>query len=74
MMPIMDGYATMRAIRAMGQFGDLPIIAVTGKLTPGERERCIEAGASDYVPKPVDTAELLTALAPWLPTRAGSPA
>ena len=46
----------------------LPIIAVTGKATAGERQRCIDAGANDYVPKPVDTAELLAALRPWLPT------
>ncbi len=44
-----------------------PIIAVTGKVMAGERQRCIDAGANDYVPKPVDTAELLLALRPWLP-------
>ncbi|MGZ4690067.1 MAG: response regulator [Acidimicrobiia bacterium] len=71
-MPVMDGYATMRAIRAMDQFATLPIIAVTGKIMAGERQRCLDAGASDYVPKPVDTVELLNALAPWLPTRARS--
>ena len=66
MMPVMDGYATMRAIRALGKFNDLPIIAVTGKVMDGERQRCIAAGANDYVPKPVDTAELLAALRPWM--------
>ena len=68
MMPVMDGYETMRAIRANNRFTDLAIIAVTGKVVAGERQRCIDAGANDYVPKPVDTAELLAALRPWLPT------
>jgi CheY-like chemotaxis protein/HAMP domain-containing protein len=67
MMPVMDGYATIRAIRAIERFTSLPIIAVTGKAMGGERQRCLDAGANDYVPKPVDTAELLTALRPWLP-------
>jgi len=66
MMPIMDGYAAIRAIRAMRQFDGLPIIAVTGKVIPGERERCLEAGANDFIPKPVDTSELLAVLRPWL--------
>ena len=67
MMPVMDGYETMRAIRAIDRHASLPIIAVTGKVVPGERQRCLDAGANDYVPKPVDTAELLAALRPWLP-------
>ncbi len=66
MMPVMDGYDTIRAIRAIDQFESLPIIAVTGKVMDGERERCIDAGANDYVPKPADTAELLAALRPWM--------
>jgi signal transduction histidine kinase/HAMP domain-containing protein len=66
MMPIMDGYATIRAIRAIDRFDALPIVAVTGKVVPGERERCIDAGANDFIPKPVDTAELLAVLRPWL--------
>ena len=66
MMPVMDGYETIRAIRSLDGLGDLPIIAVTGKVVSGERERCIAAGANDYVPKPVDTTELLAALEPWL--------
>ncbi len=71
MMPVMDGYETVRAIRAIGRFKSLAIIAVTGKAMAGERQRCLDAGANDYVPKPVDTAELLAALRPWLPaTRA----
>jgi signal transduction histidine kinase/CheY-like chemotaxis protein/HAMP domain-containing protein len=72
MMPIMDGYATMRAIRSVDQLKSLPIIAVTGKVTPDERQRCIDAGASDYVPKPVDTTELLDVLRPWLPSKLGT--
>jgi CheY-like chemotaxis protein len=70
MMPGMDGYAAMRAIRALDQFKSLPIVAVTGKVVGGERQRCIDAGANGYVPKPVDTVELLAAIGPWLPTAA----
>ena len=51
-------------------FKSLPIIAVTGKVVLGERQRCIDAGANDYVPKPVDTAALLSAIGPWLPAAA----
>ncbi len=68
LMPVMDGYETIRAIRKIDQFKSLAIIAVTGKVTAGERQRCLDAGASDYVAKPVDAAELLAALRPWLPT------
>ena len=73
MMPGMDGYETIRAIRALEHLRALPIIAVTGKVVSGERERCLAAGANDYVPKPVDTADLFAALGPWLQhaTRAG---
>ena len=67
MMPIMDGYATIRAIRMIDRFKTLPIIAVTGKVIDGELERCLQAGANDYVPKPVDTGELISAIGPWLP-------
>jgi CheY-like chemotaxis protein len=70
MMPGMDGYDTIRAIRKVSSFKALPIIAVTGKVVHGERERCIDAGADDYVPKPVDTVELLAAVGPYLPVRA----
>jgi signal transduction histidine kinase/HAMP domain-containing protein len=66
MMPGMDGYEAIRAIRAMDEFAALPILAVTGKVVGGERERCLAAGANDYVPKPVDTVELLAAIGPWL--------
>jgi signal transduction histidine kinase/CheY-like chemotaxis protein len=70
MMPIMDGYDAIRAIRRFDHFKDLPIIAVTGKVVVGERLRCMEAGANDYVPKPVDVDQLLAALSPWLPVAA----
>ena len=69
MMPLLDGYDTMRAIRAMESFRVMPIIAVTSKVMAGERKRCMDAGASDYVPKPVDASELMAALRPWLPER-----
>jgi CheY-like chemotaxis protein len=68
MMPQMDGYEAMGAIRAMPQWGELPIIAVTGKVVGSERERCIAAGASDYITKPVDSATLLAAIGKWLPS------
>ena len=71
MMPIMDGYATIGAIRKMDRFQSLPIIAVTGKVIPGERARCLKAGANDFVTKPVDAEELLAVLRPWLPTNVG---
>lgn len=66
MMPEMDGYETTRAIRALGTSGNLPIIAVTAKAMRGDREKCFEAGASDYITKPVDSASLLSRLSAWL--------
>ena len=66
MMPVMDGYETIRAIRSIDHLKSLPIIAVTGKVVQGERKRCMDAGANDYVPKPVDTSELLGVVGPWL--------
>jgi signal transduction histidine kinase/HAMP domain-containing protein/ActR/RegA family two-component response regulator len=67
MMPAMDGYATMRAMRKLTSYRDLPLIAFTAKVAADERQRCIDAGASAYVPKPVDTAQLLLVLGEWLP-------
>src|ERR1700682_3288536 len=71
MMPVMDGYDTMRAVRALPQFADLPIVAVTAKAMPDEEGRCIEAGASSYVPTPVGQARLLLAVGQWLPREFG---
>ncbi|MDP9003975.1 MAG: response regulator, partial [Verrucomicrobiota bacterium] len=66
MLPEMDGYDTMRAIRKMYGYEELPIIALTAKAMKGDREKCIDAGASDYISKPVDTERLLTMLRNWL--------
>jgi PAS domain S-box-containing protein len=66
MMPEMDGYEATRAIRKIRKFKSLPIIAVTAKAMKGDREKCIESGASDYVAKPVDTEQLISLLRMWL--------
>jgi len=66
MMPEMDGYQTMRVIRQKPTFRRLPIIALTAKAMKGDREKCMEAGASDYLAKPVNTEQLLSALRMWL--------
>ena len=66
MMPEMDGYTAMREIRKDEKFASLPIIALTAKAMKGDREKCIEAGANDYMSKPVQTDKLLSLLRVWL--------
>ena len=67
MMSIMDGYATMAAIRRRPRFANLPIIAVTAKADEGaERQRCLDAGASDFISKPIDPPSFLSTVASWL--------
>jgi CheY-like chemotaxis protein len=66
MMPEMDGYETMRQIRKNPDFRTLPILALTAKAMKGDREKCLQAGASDYIAKPVNTEQLLSLLRVWL--------
>jgi len=66
MMPEMDGYVTMSKMRELDSFGERPIIALTAKAMKGDREKCIEAGASDYIAKPINNAHLLSMLKSWL--------
>jgi CheY-like chemotaxis protein len=66
MMPEMDGYQTIENIRRNPEYRRLPIVALTAKAMKGDREKCLEAGASDYLAKPVNTEQLLSALRMWL--------
>jgi len=66
MMPEMDGYETIQEIRKMPDYKKLPIIAVTAKSMIGDRDKCLQAGASDYITKPVDIDQLLSLLRVWL--------
>jgi CheY-like chemotaxis protein len=66
MMPGMDGYETMRAIRKMAEFRTLPIVAITAKAMKGDREKTIEAGAWDYLAKPIEPDRMLAVLRAWL--------
>src|SRR5262249_33830917 len=77
MMPEMDGYETMRAIRANPRFARLPIVALTAKAMKGDRAKCLESGATDYVAKPVDLDQLFSVLRVCLANRqpdSGTPA
>ena len=66
MMPDMDGYETMRRIRATTEIADIPLVAVTAKAMKGDRQKCLDAGANDYIAKPVDIDLLLALLRVWI--------
>jgi len=66
MMPELDGYDTIRIVRGVERFRKVPIIGVSAKAMKGDREKCIEAGASDYIAKPVNVDQLLSVMQAWL--------
>src|SRR4029078_3335189 len=66
MMPVVDGYEGKQAIRKMQQYSKIPIIALTAKAMKGDREKCLEAGMSDYISKPVNIDQLLSLMRVWL--------
>ena len=66
MMPEMDGYEIMRLLRQSPQFRTLPILALTAHAMPGDREKCLEAGANDYLAKPVNPEQLLAVMSDWM--------
>ncbi|MNP85588.1 Signal transduction histidine-protein kinase BarA [compost metagenome] len=66
MMPEMDGYETMERIRAMPQYDQIVIIALTARALEEDRTKCLQAGASDYISKPINTTQLVTVLKIWL--------
>jgi hypothetical protein len=67
MMPEMDGLSAIREIRKRPEWGRLPIIALTAKAMKGDREKCLDAGANDYIAKPLDVDKLLSLVRIWMP-------
>ena len=67
MMPVMDGYETLKVIGQTEKYQGIPIIAVTAKAMRGDKEKCLEAGAHDYMPKPVDIKALMEKMKYWMP-------
>lgn len=66
MMPVMDGYEMLRLLRSDSTLKDIPVIAVTARAMKGDDQKCLEAGATDYVPKPIDLKKFISKMAKWL--------